>query len=398
MRGMLMLVAALMAIVAGAGTAHEELMKFVGSEGLLHDYIGEIPTPTDCAECRPNAMGWWSPIENGPMFTGPWLEACVIRAKKSGKEEDRALCWKLIGGLILAASVSDVPGMIVRGVATDGKAHHPLGSEDQTLPWFYGMSAYVQGGFDADGKVAAKMKAVAEALEKVDWQCPCDQSFAGEFRGKFKKGLPFRSAAHYLFILRATYEATHDRAWLGKYEAARDEEQPGAGLTRLEVCATGYAIDIPKLRNLEPGLLWIYTCGQGCLARLAEWDKEHASSYRKGLVTNAERARKFIAAYRAYDNSTERPFKYANWRTGYKWRIQKTQKDAEAVAYSGDRAVLGDRKGFERRTMTAPLSAAAICAYAGLYKGECAAAIAHYDYSTLCVSEFFQADVIDSLL
>ena len=115
-------------------------------------------------------------------------------------------------------------------------------------------------------------------------------------------------------------------------------------------------------------------------------------------MANAERARKFIAAYREYDNSTEKPFKYVNWRTGYKWRIQKTQKEAEAVAYSGDRTVLGDRKDFERRTMTAPLSAAAICAYAGLYKDECAAAIAHYDYSTLCVSEFFQADVIDSLL
>ena len=157
MKGMLTLVAVLAAIAAGAGTAHEELMKFVGPEGLLHDYIGEIPTPADCAECRPNAMGWWSPIENGPMFTGPWLEACVIRARKSGREEDRALCRKLAGGLLLAASVSDVPGMIVRGVATDGRAHHPLGSEDQTLPWFYGMSAYVQGGFDADGKVAAKM-------------------------------------------------------------------------------------------------------------------------------------------------------------------------------------------------------------------------------------------------
>ena len=61
-------------------------------------------------------------------------------------------------------------------------------------------------------------------------------------------------------------------------------------------------------------------------------------------------------------------------------------------------AALGNRKDFERRTMTAPLSAAAICAYAGLYRDECTAAIAHYDYSTICISEFFQADVISSLL
>lgn len=61
-------------------------------------------------------------------------------------------------------------------------------------------------------------------------------------------------------------------------------------------------------------------------------------------------------------------------------------------------AALGNHKDFERRTMTAPLSAAAICAYAGLYNDECAAVIAHYDYSTICISEFFQADVISSLL
>lgn len=157
---------------------------------------------------------------------------------------------------------------------------HPLGSEDQTLPWFYGLSAYVQDGFDADGKVVAKMKEVAEALEKVEWKCPCDQAFAGEFRGRFRRGgLLFCIAAHYLFVLRAMYEMTRDRAWLEKYEAG-----------------------------------------------------------------------------------------------------------------------LGNRKDFERRTMTAPLSAAAICAYAGLYRDECTAAIAHYDYSTICIGEFFQADVISSLL
>ena len=43
-------------------------------------------------------------------------------------------------------------------------------------------------------------------------------------------------------------------------------------------------------------------------------------------------------------------------------------------------------------------AAAAICAYAGLYRDECAAAIAHYDYSTICLGEFFRADVIGSLL
>ena len=152
-----------------------------------------------------------------------------------------------------------------------------------------------------------------------------------------------------------------------------------------------------KLPNLEPNLLWIYTCAQGCLRQLAAWDAKNAASFRKGLAANANRARKFIGLYKKYDNSTENPFKYANWRTGYKWWRQRTQKEAEAVAKTGDKSILGFRKNFERETMTAPLSAAAICAYAGLYGDECAAAVAHYDYSTLCICEFFQADVVDTL-
>ena len=51
--------------------AHNVLWsKFIGDDGLIHDYVGELPTPEDCEQGRPNAIGWWSPIENGPMFTG----------------------------------------------------------------------------------------------------------------------------------------------------------------------------------------------------------------------------------------------------------------------------------------------------------------------------------------
>ncbi len=63
-------------LAAAVEDAHTNLVaRFVGPEGLLRDYEGEIPTPADCRDCRPNAIGWWSPIANGPMFTGPFLEA-----------------------------------------------------------------------------------------------------------------------------------------------------------------------------------------------------------------------------------------------------------------------------------------------------------------------------------
>ena len=34
--------------------------EFMSDESLLLDYVGEIPTPQDIADLRPNAMGWWT--------------------------------------------------------------------------------------------------------------------------------------------------------------------------------------------------------------------------------------------------------------------------------------------------------------------------------------------------
>ena len=39
--------------------------EFIGADGLVLDYVGDIPTPEEIAELKPNAMGWWCPIENG---------------------------------------------------------------------------------------------------------------------------------------------------------------------------------------------------------------------------------------------------------------------------------------------------------------------------------------------
>ena len=45
--------------------AHAETWRrFVDEHGIMRDYVGELPTPEDCRLGRPNAIGWWSPIEN----------------------------------------------------------------------------------------------------------------------------------------------------------------------------------------------------------------------------------------------------------------------------------------------------------------------------------------------
>ncbi len=382
-------------------SAHSNLWShFISPEGILRDYVGELPTPEDCKLGKPNAIGWWSPIENGPMFTGLYLPAVCERARRSGAPSDQEQAHRLAQGLLTCASVSDVPGFIARGVGTDGRCHYPLGSEDQTLPWFYGLHTYVKSGLAEKPEmkqIVDKMREVAHVLDKADWRCPCDGAFKGQFRGDFKRGLPFRAAAHYLFILRAMYDVTGEHEWLDRYQKACTEEQSGTGKTRLAICAEGYAADIPRLKNLEPGLLWIYVGAQGALVKLAEMEKDESicAYYRTGLTHNAERVSRFIDAYRRFDNQNTLPFAYANWRAGYTWEPQKTQGDAGRVAASGNKKILGNRKGYERSSVTAPLSATTIAALGGggpSGRDLILQAICHYDYTKINLCEFFLAE------
>ena len=154
------------------------------------------------------------------------------------------------------------------------------------------------------------MREVAEALEKTNWQCPCDGEFKGEFRGDFKNGAPFRGAAHYLFILRAMVDVTGDEKWMRDYRTERDGIFCGTGKVRLDLCAEGYVADLDYIRHIEPNLLWIYVGAQGSLAQLAkrETDPRALASYRSGLVRNAARVLPYIDAYREFDNTVVDPF------------------------------------------------------------------------------------------
>lgn len=381
--------------------AHSVLWdKFIGDDGLIHDFVGEIPTPEDCKLGRPNAIGWWSPIENGPMFTGSYLVAICERARRSGTEADRKKARHLAGGLLKVASVSDVPGFIARGMGTDGKCHYPLGSQDQTHPWFYGLHAYATSGIptpEERAEVVAKMTEVAEALQKLDWKCPGDGAFKGETRGDFKM-FRHHGAVMYLGILRAMYDVTDDKIWLERYRTAMNQRSPQTGLTRLEICAAGYPYDRDQIKNIDNSLLWIYVSSQGSLAQLTEWGETEAirAQYRAGLEINARGAMAVIDRFRKFDNNDTKVFGHARWREGYHaWFPQKTQNDAERMAQAGDREKLGTRKPYETHLMRNPLAAAAMIGLAGFEEGfgTVQAAISHYDYTKLYMAELFFAEV-----
>ncbi|MCY2995601.1 MAG: hypothetical protein NTY19_48290 [Planctomycetota bacterium] len=380
--------------------AHAALWsKLVDGYGVIHDFVGELPTPEDCALGRPNAIGWWSPIENGPMFTGLYLPAACERARRSGAPADQANARRLARGLLKCASVSGVPGFIARGLGTDGKCHYPLGSDDQTQPWFYGLHAYAKSDIptaDERRQVADKLTEVANVLEATGWKCPCDGAFRGQFRGAFQGHL-FRDAVRYLFMLRAMHDVTGDRVWLERYQQALAERPAHSDKTRVEICALGYPADREAIKSIDEYGLWIYVGSQGSLAKLVAMETEEAirKHYRAGLAVNAQNALAAIAAHATFDNNDTKVFGNANWRAVYStWFPQPTQADAAKLSEIADKAKRGDRKHYEARYMRNPLAAAAVVALAGdgPARETIERALRHYDYAKLNMAEFFFAE------
>ena len=381
--------------------AHTTLWStFIDRHGIINDYVGDLPTPEDCTLGKPNAIGWWSPIENGPMFTGLYLSAACERARRSGDAQDKANARRLAAGLIKCASISDVPGFIARGIGSDGRCHYPLGSDDQTHPWFYGLHAYVKSGLPtAEERTAiiAKMTEVANVLQSTNWRCPCDGAFKKEFRGAYTGHL-FRDAVRYLHLLRLMHEVTGDAVWLQRYQKALAERPATSEKTRLEICAEGYPFDHHAIKNIDIGQMWIYVGCQGSLAQLIAMETDPAiqASYRTGLTINAKNALPAVATAAKFDNHDTKVFGNANWRAVYTtWYPQPTQADAAKLSKTGDAAKRGERKHYESSWMRNPLAACAITALAQAPTTRPAieTTLRHYDYSKLHMAEFFLAEV-----
>ena len=280
--------------------ANKELWeKFIDKYGIINDFVGETPTPEDCELGKPNAIGWWSPIENGPFFTGLYLMAACERAKRSGDEIDKEKAQRLADGLLKCASVSDVPGFVTRGIGTDGKCHYPLGSVDQTIPWYIGLYSYLMSDIPTPQHrklVMDKLQEVTSALKLLDWKLPCDGHFKGDFRGDLKSN-NYLEVTTYLFVLRMMYKLFQEPVWLEEYKTAlyerprkSVEQVSDSDKIRIDICAAGYRIDtlIFKQFNMDKRVLWIYVKNQATLYYLKamENDETIRAKYQTGLVQN----------------------------------------------------------------------------------------------------------------
>ena len=383
--------------------------KFIDQYGIIYDFVGDLPTPEDCRLGRPNAIGWWSPIENGPFFTGLYLTAACERARISGSKTDKEKARLLADGLLKCASVSDVKGFIVRGIGTDGQCHYPLGSVDQTIPWYLGLYSYLMSDIPTSEHrqlVMNKIQEVTSVLESLDWKLPCDGDFKGEFRGDIKSN-NYLEITTYMFVLRMMYQLFQDPIWLERYQNALLESPRGSvehsgelKSSRIELCAVGYRIDslVFRSKEFDKSQLWIYVKNQMTLSHLISMeDNEKVKTYYSlGLKQNAKNALEVIGEYQNFMNDDNKVFGHANWKEGYPdWFPQKTQADAERLAGMGDREKLGERKYYERKFMTNPLAAAAIIALADYDSNReiIERVICHYDYTELNLSEFFFAEI-----
>lgn len=352
-----------------------------------------LPTPEELRDGKPNALGWWAPIENGAMFNGLYMDAAILRWKRTKTADDAAKARKLMEGLLLLNSISEVKGFVGRGVSTDGKSHYAMGSNDQTLPWFLGLWRYWESPVATDEekkRIVKHFVETAEVIEAMKWQMPAEQPFGK--RGGFS-GFNFDSAPRLLFTCKALHQMTGDEAWEKKYRAALAERGGEGNRTRLEVCEHGMVFEYARYHT------WTSCTCVGALRALWEMEGDAATraAFARGLQASADLAFKSLPMAQQFDNADKSHFEM-NWRVmNADWKPQKTEQEAQDLAHVQLKNYLkvSPRRSKEMefvRESTAAAWVVTLAPDAAVLKSRAAdveRVIAHYDYSKLYYSQFF---------
>ena len=406
--------------------AHREIWRrFISPQGTFFDYAALdgrvlVPTPEECRDSRPNALGWWTPIENGGFFGGLYLGALTRRWSLTRDPQAAAEARRIAGGLLRLAASNAVPGFVARGFASDGRGHYSASSSDQTYPWFYGLWRYATSVLPDAGERQAVTDAlvrVARGLEANGWKMPCDRDGFGHFghwsggfagtRGELSGAEPqFDAAVRFLFVLRSLHCLTGEERWLALYRQRLAETPPGSARTRLQICAEGVCYvapgELPGYPESPP--IWTSASTQAGLRALADMEPDAAvrEQFQRGLDANAASASRFISAYRSYDNANTLAFDI-NWRAlSTSWTAQADIGEAVQLArkqYSAWNR-LSPRRVAEADAMRDPLFAAWIVTLSGntglaaQAEGEISGALTHYRWERLHTCLFFMAECV----
>ncbi|OYW74178.1 MAG: hypothetical protein B7Z37_18970 [Verrucomicrobia bacterium 12-59-8] len=389
-------------VATSAAQAHAEIWRrFIDKHGIMIDFADldgtvSLPTPEELREGKPNALGWWAPIENGAMFNGLYMDAAVSRWKRTQSAEDAAEARRLMEGLLLLNSISDVKGFVGRGVGADGKSHYPMGSNDQTLPWFLGLWRYWESDLasaEEKQRIAKHLIETAEVIAAMKWQMPAEQPFGK--RGGFA-GFSFDSSPRLLFTCKALHQITSDPKWDKLYRDALVERGGKENRTRLEICEHGMVFEYAKYHT------WTSCTCVGAVRALWEMEEDETirAAYAKGLQASADLAFKSLPMAEKFDNADQSPFDM-NWRMmNADWKPQHTELEAQDLAHLQLKKFLkvSPRRAKETEGVREPTAAAWVVTLApdpAILKTRAAdveRVIAHYDYTKLYYSQFFWVD------
>lgn len=385
--------------------AHSEIWRrFVDEHNIVLDYCdldGSIirPTPEDCRELKPSALSWGVPVEDGPMFNGLYLDAMCNRWKHTHDEADRAKARRLIDGLLLLSSVGKTPGFIARGIATDGKTTYPMGSNDQTTPWLYGIWRYVQDGVataEERDKLVAKFVEMGNILDQHGWRMPCNGP-PSPYRGDFTKPT-WEGAPRLLFVMKAMHHFTKDAHWQQRYLDAANEKVGNGQRPRIEICRTGMVFDPGQ----GPRHSWTGSEGVVCLRALWEMETDPVlrEAYAQGLKSSAMLSALSLPMCKKFDPDNTEHFEH-NWRLmNEAWKPQQSEAETVAVANAGLRVQhrISPRLHLEKDWVREPCFAAwvvTLCPDRALVEQHREAileVIRHYRYEKLYLSQFFPVE------
>lgn len=385
--------------------AHAELWRrFIDPRWFtLYDHAGLdgeviLPTPEECRSNMPNAMSWDISITDGSMFGGMYLEAAIHRWKLTGQAGDREKAQRIATGLMKLASVGQTKGFLARGLTADGSAHYPLSSNDQTMPWLYGMWRYLGSGIPDEPErraVKSKIMEVVEALRDRGWKVPGDRPPFDSF-GEFAS-FGWQGASRLLFLLKLASEVSRERHWDELYRQLLTEKDPRGNRTRLDFCTTG------MVSALQSYHTWTHCPGVAGLRGLWEMENDPAlrTAYEQGLKASAAVAAASLPLAEQFDNEDRRYF-LLDWRKlNSLWCEQKSVREALDLARKQVALLdsLSPRRVYELQFMREPLFAAwtiTLCpdpAVLRQFAPKILAAIRHYRYDRLFTSQFFPAEL-----
>ncbi|RRB01050.1 hypothetical protein [Larkinella rosea] len=386
--------------------AHQEIWRrFIDEHAILIDFADfdgrfDRPTAAEFRENKPNALGWWTPTENGSMFNGLYLDGICQRWMHRRNEADRQKAKRLAQGLLFLASIGDTPGFIGRGVATDGKTPPAMGSNDQTSPWFYGLWRYLDTGMPDPPErrqIIAKMTEVANALLANNWRLPTMSYSPSKYRNSFAT-FNWEGAPRLLFILKALHQLTGDAKWNQLYQDAAREMGGEPRRSRLQICAEGMKFDIPKQFR------WTGVSSTVDVRALWEMEKdpEMRKAYEEGLNASARSAASGISLWHQFDRNDQKTFLH-DWRTlNQWWKPQHSEQDALDVSQTelNELVKLSPRRNQELGFVREPLWMAWIVTMAPdrklveQHRSEIRGALTHFRADKLYYSQFFPAEAV----